>query len=69
MAPAAPRLESFAGIVAGLAAVGLWLSFGPSGRPGHPPVSLIGDPAPEFSLARLARTGGTLSLEPPRKPW
>lgn len=51
-----------AGIVAGLAAVGLWLSFGPAGRPGRPPISLIGNPAPEFSLARLARTGGTLSL-------
>jgi len=51
-----------AGVVAGLAAVGLWLSFGPAGRPGQPAASLIGKPAPEFSLARLSLAGGTLSL-------
>jgi len=51
-----------AGLVAGLAAVGLWLSFAPTGRPGRPPASLVGQPAPEFALARLAPAGGTLSL-------
>jgi cytochrome c biogenesis protein CcmG/thiol:disulfide interchange protein DsbE len=51
-----------AGLVAGAAAFGLWSSFTPAGRPGSPPASLVGKPAPDFQLARLAQTGGTLAL-------
>jgi len=51
-----------AGIVAGVAAVGLWASFGPTGRRGGPAASLMGRPAPAFALARLVPAGGPLSL-------